>query len=232
MKALINTLLTAAVLAATGASAGAATIAHSQTIVVESPSQFPLLAENAGAAMYLYHTGNGRTLLYIETRGGHELSALDVTDPARITAVTKTELATKTTFDFVQDVGSGGALIRYRDGSGVALLSFTNYKHPVLAEGPILDRADASEALGETGVLLTSDDVVRNPISEPRSYKVVDTSKPSQPALLASIPVVKQRLSNPDTGTLFLLNSDGITVVRRLRVEQEHQIELAQQRGN
>jgi hypothetical protein len=80
--------------------------------------------------------------------------------------------------------------------------------------------------------LLTSDDVVRNPIGEPRSYKVVDTSNPSQPALLASIPVVKQRLSNPDTGTLFLLNSDGITVVRRLRVEQEHQIELAQQRGN
>jgi hypothetical protein len=43
---------------------------------------------------------------------------------------------------------------------------------------------------------------------------------------------VKQRLSKTDTGTLFLLNKDGVTVIRRLRIEEEHQIELDQQRGN
>jgi hypothetical protein len=231
MKPVINTLLMAAALATTAVSAGAATIPHSKTIVVESPSQLPVLAENDGEAMCLYETGDGRTLLYIEGQGGHELSVLDVTDPARIKAVTKTQLAIKTAFDFVQDVGGRGELIRFRDGSGVAVLSFKNWKHPVLAE-PTLNQADSSEALGETGLLLVSHDVVRKPASDPRNYKVLDTSNPSQPALLASIAVVKQSLTKADTGTLFLLNSEGVTVVRRLRVEQEHQIELAVQRGN
>ncbi len=111
MKALIHTLLTAAVLSATGASAVTATIAHSQTIVVEPPSQLPVLAGNAGEATYRYHTGDGSALLYIETQGGHELSALDVTDPAKITALTKTELATiigpvAGSVAFAQDDGS------------------------------------------------------------------------------------------------------------------------------
>jgi hypothetical protein len=190
------------------------------------------LAENSGEAMYLYDTGDGKTLLYIETQGGRELSALDVTDPAKITAVTQTPLATKTAFDFVHDVGGRGALIRYRDGSGFALISFKKYKHPMLAEGLALDRADDSEALGQSGLLLTSVKLPSVPVGEVQTYKVLDTSNPSQPGLLALIPAVKQRLSKADTGTLFLLNSDGVTVIRRLRVEEEHQTELDQQRGN
>jgi hypothetical protein len=232
MKPLANTLLIAAFLATTGVSAKAAVRPHSKTILVQSPSQLPVLAENGGEAMYLYDTGDGRTLLYIETQGGRELSALDVTDPAKITAVTQTQLETKTAFDFVQDVGGRGALIRYRDGSGVARLSFKKYKHPVLAKGPVLDRADDSEALGQTGLLLTSVQLPSGPVREVQTYTVLDTSNPSQPGLLASIPAVKQRLSKADTGTLFLLNKDGVTVIRRLRVEEEHQIELDQQRGN
>jgi hypothetical protein len=232
MKPLVNALLMAAVLATTGVRAKAAVRAHSKTILVESPSQLPVLAENGGEAMYLYDTGDGRTLLYIETQGGRELSALDVTDPAKITAVAQTQLAAKAAFDFVQDVGGRGALIRYRDGSGVALLSFTKYKHPVLADGPALDRAVDSEALGQTGLLLTSVNLPNESVRETQTYKVLDTSNPSQPGLLASIPAVKQRVAKADTGTLFLLNNDGVTVIRRLRVEEEHQIELDQQRGN
>jgi hypothetical protein len=96
MKPLVNTLLMAAVLATTGVPAKAAVRAHSKTILVESPSQLPVLAENGGEAMYLYDTGDGRTILYLEIQGGRELSALDVTDPAKITAITQTKLATKT----------------------------------------------------------------------------------------------------------------------------------------
>jgi hypothetical protein len=232
MKPLVNALLIAAVLAATGVSAKAAVRPHSKTILVESPSQLPVLAKSGGEAMYLYDTGDGRTLLYIETQGGRELSALDVTDPAKITVVTQTQLATKAAFDFVQDVGGSGALVRYRDGSGVALLSFKKYKHPVLDEVRALDRADDSETLGQTGLLLTSAKLPSRPVRVVQTYKVVDTSNPSQPELLASISAVKQRLSKADTGTLFLLNNDGVTVIRCLRVEEEHQIELDQQRGN
>jgi hypothetical protein len=232
MKPLINTLLIAAVLATTGVSSKAAVRPHSKTILVESPSQFPVLAQHGGEAMYLYDTGDGRTLLYIERQSGRELSALDVTNPAQITAVTQTQLATNTAFDFVQNVGSRGALIRYRNGSGVALLSFKKYKHPAVAEGPALDLADNWELLGQTGLLLTSVTLPSGPAIEAQTYKVLDTSNPSHPGLLASIPSVKQRLSKADTGTLFLLNTDGVTVIRRLRVEEEHQIELDQQRGN
>lgn len=232
MKPLLNTFLMAAVLATTGVNAKAAVRPHSKTIRVVSPSQFPVLAQNGGEAMYLYNTGDGRTLLYIETQGGRELSALDVTDPAKITAVTQTQLETKAAFDFVHGVGGRGALIRYRDGSGFALLSFRKYKHPVLVEGPALERTDESESLGQTGLLLTSVDLPSEPVREAQTYKVLDTSNPSQPELLASIPAVKQGISKADTGTLFLLNNDGVTVIRRLRVEEEHKTELDQQRGN
>jgi hypothetical protein len=70
MKPLITTLLMAAVLATPGVSAEAAVRPHSKTVLVESSSQLPVLAENGGEAMYLYNTGDGRTLLYIETQGG------------------------------------------------------------------------------------------------------------------------------------------------------------------
>jgi hypothetical protein len=82
---------------------------------------------------------------------GRELFTLDVTDPGKITAMTMTHLAAKKAFDFVQDVEDSGALIRYRDGSGVVLLSLRKYKHPVLTDRPTLSRTDASETLGKTG---------------------------------------------------------------------------------
>jgi hypothetical protein len=137
MKPLASALVIAAVLAATGVSVKAAVRPHSKTVLVEPSSQLPVLAENGGEAMYLYNTGDGRTLLYIETQSGRELPALDVTDPAKITAVTQTQLATNTAFDFVRDVGGRGALIRYRDGSGFALLSFRKYKHRCLLRASI-----------------------------------------------------------------------------------------------
>jgi hypothetical protein len=80
--------------------------------------------------------------------------------------------------------------------------------------------------------LITFNEGTAQPLGDPRNYKVLDTSNLSQPGLLATIPAVMQRLAKSDTGTLFLLNKDGVTVVRRLRVEEEHQIELDQQRGN
>jgi hypothetical protein len=43
--------------------------------------------------------------------------------------------------------------------------------------------------------------------------------------VLASIPDVQQSVSTTDTGTPFLLNKNGINVVRQLQVEEEHQIQ-------
>ena len=105
-------------------------------------------------------------------------------------------------------------------------------KHPVLVNSSALENSDTSEAVGQTALLVTSSEASIHPFSDARNYRVVDISKPSQPGMLATIPEVEQRLSKSDTGTLFLLNKDGVTVVRRLRVEQEHEIQLMQEEHN
>src|SRR5487761_1244860 len=225
-------LVAKAILALTSATAGGAVIPHSKTIVVESPQNLLVLAQANAEAMYLQGTNDGRTFLYVETQNGQQLTALDVTDPARIQRIVQTTIPANSAFDFVRSVGDEDALIRYRNGSGVALVSFKHYKHPVLVSSSALENTDTSEAQGQTALLVTANEVMIHPFSGPRSYRVVDTSNPSRPRMLTAIPAVEQRLAKSDTGTLFLLNKDGVTVVRRLRVEEEHQIELEQQKGN
>jgi hypothetical protein len=89
-----------------------------------------------------------------------------------------------------------------------------------------------AEALGETDLLPDATDSVVEPTRKAQDYRVIDISIPSKPSLLAAVPEVKQRISKEDTGTLFLLTDDGLTTVRRPRVEQEHQMELLQQSQN
>jgi hypothetical protein len=232
MNTNFKALLATAILAISGTTAHAIVRPHSKTIVVESPDNLPVLAQANAEAMYLHDTTDGRTFLYVEAQHGQQLTALDVTDPSRIQRSAQTTIAANSAFDFVGSIGDEGALIRYRDGSGVALLSFKHHKHPALVSSAAVENTDTSEALGQTALLVTSNEVATHPFSDPRNYNVVDTSKTSQPAMLASIPAVMQRLAKSDTGTLFLLNEDGVTVVRRLRVEQEHQVELEQEAHN
>jgi hypothetical protein len=232
MNTNFKAFLITTILAVSGATAYAIVRPHSKTIVVESAVNLPVLAQADAEAMYLHDTTDGSTFLYIEAENGQQLTTLDVTDPARIQRVAQTTIPANSAFDFVRSVGDEGALIRYRNGSGVALLSFKRYKQPVLLNSSALEGTDTSEALGQTALLITSNDATVHPFADPRSYKVVDTANQSQPGLLATIPEVLQRLSKSDTGTLFLLNKDGVTVVRRLRVEEEHQIELEQEAHN
>ena len=201
---------------------------HSTTLVVESPSDSPALAQANSEAMYLYMDRDGRTLLYVESAEGTKLTALDVSDPAKIQRLGETQLVASGAFDFVEPVGNNSALIRYRDGSGEAVLSFKNCKHPVLGSASAaLTNTEGAEKLGKGGLLSTAGNTAGSIIaSSDPTYKVWDTSKGSDPTLLTTIPGVTQRLSNEDTGTLFLLTRDGITMTRRPRVEQEHKIEL------
>ena len=232
MKQLINTLLATTLLAAVSMSANAAVRPQSRTIVVESPDQVPGLAQNGAEAMYLYDTNDGRAVLYIEATGGRAVSSIDVTDPSKIQMIGQTPLAAVSAFDFVQEVGDKAVLIRYRNGSGVALFSLRQIKHPTIIEQPAFAQAGVSETLGQTGLLLTSAEVPIHTLNVAQTFEVVDTTNPSRPGLLTSVSDVKERLSKEDTGTLFLLNNDGVTVVRQLPVEEEHQMELDQQRGN
>lgn len=213
---------------ATTVSANAVTgNSQSKPIVVQSSVTVPVLGVKNSEAMYLEKSGDGTALLYVESAGGTELTTLDVTDPAKIRRVAETKLGTSSSFDFVEPIGSGGVLIRYRDGSGEALLNVKRSNRPVLESASALAGTEAAEKLGETG-LLSASTKVPAPIGENDPiYTVWDNSKASHPTVLATIPGVTERLSNEDTGTLFLLSKDGITVVRRLRVEHDHKVDVA-----
>jgi hypothetical protein len=123
MNTNLKAFLTTAILAITGATAGAAVNPRSKTVVVESPANLPALAQVNAEAMYLHDTNDGRTILYIEAQNGQQLTALDVTNPARIQRAAQTATPATSAFDFVRSVGDEGALIRYRNGSGVALIT-------------------------------------------------------------------------------------------------------------
>jgi hypothetical protein len=104
--------------------------------------------------MYLHDTTDGRTFLYVEAQEGQQLTVLDVTDPARIQRIAQTTVPANSAFDFVKPVEDEDALIQYRNGSGVALLNFTHYKHPALVNSSASENADTSEALGHTAPLV------------------------------------------------------------------------------
>lgn len=197
---------------------------RSKAIAVESPSDLPEGARGRGEAMYLHRTTEGRAILYIEREQGRTLAILDVTDPAKIRAVGQISIAAPSSFDFVQDLADSGVLIHYRDHSGFAVISFKNYKQPVLKSEPEYLHPASVEADGSSAVLLVSANRASVPAREPE-YEVLGISNPSNPTPLATIPGVIQRLDRPSTGTVFLLNDQGLTVVRRLAAENEHNIE-------
>ena len=228
MKVNVKSLIAASVLVAVSVSANAVTRSHSNTIRVESPASDPALAQPGAEAMYLYHNNGGQTLLYVESDHGRELTTLDVTDPSAIRRVTETQLSAPSAYDFVRAIGEQTVLIRYRRNGEAAVLCFKHDKHPVLKSASVLEDASVQQTLGQTGLLISQGQTTREALPDPQSYEVVDTAHATHPVLLAEVAGVTEQVSNPDTGTLFLLNDSGVTVVRRLRVEAEHQMELDQ----
>jgi len=197
---------------------------RTKAIVVESPSDLPELAQGRGEAMYLHRTAAAQAILYIARDQGRKLAALDVTDPANIKAVGQVSLDAPSAYDFVQDVADSAVLIHYRNHSGFAVISFKNYKQPVLKSEPEYLHPASVEPDGSSALLLVSGNRAPAPAREPE-YEVLSISNPSSPTPLATIKGVIQRLDRPSTGTVFLLNDQGLTVVRRLAAEREHNIE-------
>jgi hypothetical protein len=78
MKTQFLARLIVAALAVTGITANAATNnLRSKSLVVQSPSDLPVLAQKDSEAMYLHDTGQGTTVLYVEADGGTKILVLD-----------------------------------------------------------------------------------------------------------------------------------------------------------
>jgi hypothetical protein len=206
---------------------------HSKTVIVESPSSLPELAQPDGEALYLLARGDGRTFLFIEGMGGKTISILDVTNPAKIHGIARANVAATGPFDFVQSLNDRAILISYRDQANLAVLDLKKVDRPIVTPISSDARAIPTQTIDDSGALLQAS-THRALASETRAtdFQVIDTSAPLRPEVVAIVPGVKQTLLKRDTGTLFLLSPRGITVVRHPRTERDYEEAVSLTRGN
>jgi hypothetical protein len=203
----------------------------SNELIVLQPADLPEQAQTPGNSFFLYTDNDGSTYLYVEQQQGATLTTFNVTDPGKIKFVSSTPLTSPGAFDFVRPVGGRAELIRFRDGKGVAVLDLHTAKRPTVKMISGLSDSGSTESLGERAFMMINEpyDYTR---AVPRDYQVIDISAPSDPLLLTTVKEVKHQVVNADTGTTFLLGSDGLTVVRRLSVENEYKVHQMQESNN
>lgn len=211
--------------------AHAETHSKSKEIVVVESRDLPELAQLPGNSFFLHSDNTGRTYLYVEQLQGARLSVFDVTDPGRIRLASTTELHTPGVFDFVEEINDQAELVRFRSDNRVAMLNLRSAAKPQLQMTAELANENLSEHLGPTAFLAVNTQYNYIPATA-RDLQVVDVSNPAAPRLLATIKNVKHEKVNNETGTTFLLGSNGLTVVRRLSVEAEYKTHQMQMQGN
>jgi hypothetical protein len=202
----------------------------SKELVVMEARDLPEQAQAPGNSLFLHSDNAGSTYLYVEQQQGTRLSVFDVTDPARIKTVVSMPLATEGAFDFVRPLGDHAELVYFRDGQKEAVLDLRKAKRPELRMIPTVTDLGPAERLGESGFLVTSQAYNYVP-AVARDYQVIDITA-SDPTPLATLKDVKHRVNNEYTGTMFLLGSNGLTVVRRLSIENEYKVHQMQMMGN
>ena len=141
-----------------------------------------------------------------------------------------TPLAAEGAFDFVRPLGDQAELLYFRDSQKEAVLDLRKTKRPVLRVLSTVTDLGPAETLGESGLLVTSQAHEYVP-AVGRDYQVVDIAA-SDPTQLATVKDVKHRVTNDETGTTFLLGSNGLTVVRRLSIENDYKVQQLQMQGN
>lgn len=205
---------------------------RSKELVVLEPHDLPEQARIPGCSLFLHADDAGSTYLYIEQQQGTRLTVLDVTDPAHISVASSTMLGAPGVFDFVQSLNDRAELIRFHGDNGAGVLDLRHARRPTLRVLPTsLAAVEPLETLGEGGLLAVNEP--HNPaVAESRDYQVIDVSKSSDPTLLTTVKQVDHSVVKGDTGTTFLLGTDGLTVIRRIPVENDYRLHLAQTQGN
>lgn len=199
--------------------------------IVEEPADLPEMAKTPGQALFLYQAANGQTYLYVEQQDGARLAIYDVTDPAKIKAVASVPVKAPGTFEFVRFLNDRTELVRFRDSRQAAVLDLSDPKSPTLKSDNGLSQPGQTESLGQTGLVMINGHY-RYVGSVPHDYRLMDVSNPEHPVPLATIKQVRHKLVDEETGTTYLLGSDGLTVVRRPRVEEDHKIEKIHEEWN
>jgi len=223
MKHIMIIILAAAV-GMGGNPANAALTSRSKDILVMQPRDLPDAAQLAGQSMDLHSFSDGTTYLYIEQQQVQRILVLDVTNLSKVKVVASVKLEIPAPFDFVRDLGDSAALVCYRDNRGSAVVDFQKRKDPVIAPANKLSQAGRTEEVGDTGFLMVNEPRVPTGYA-PKDYQVVDSYDPRNPTLIATVKQVQKKITDSDSGTVYLLGAEGLTIVRQPKVEQERRIE-------
>ena len=227
-----STLAFGLIVAATVLTSTAEAKIHSSSkeLVVMEARDLPEQAQLPGNSLFLHSNNAGSTYLYVEQQQGARLSVFDVTDPARIKLVVSMPLAAEGAFDFIRPLGNNAELVYFRDGQKQAVLDLRKARRPVFRVISTAANFGSAESMGQSALLATTQPY--NYVSAVgRNYQVIDISA-SVPAQLATVDDVRHQVTNDETGTTFLLGPNGLTVVRRLNVENDYKEQQYQTRGN
>jgi hypothetical protein len=203
---------------------------HSGSLIIEQPADLPEQARTPGESVFLYQAGGSETYLYVEQQDGTQLAVFDVTDPAKIKTASSVQLQTHRPFDFVRALNDEAELIRFRDNQQLAVIDLHKAKSPTLKIVNALDEGH-TETSGATGFLIVNEPY-KGVTAVAHDYQVVDTSNPAGPTPIATIKQVKHTIVDQQTGTTYMLGSDGLTVVRRPRIENDYEIHQIQMEPN
>ena len=201
----------------------------SDKVIVVRPPDLPESARVTGQAMMLHDTMDGRTLLYVEQNHGARLAIFDVTDPAHVKAEGSTLVDAPGSFDFASSLGADAVLVRFRNGQGEAVLDLRKVKAPTINMIQGLYSQGATEFLGGDVLIVAKRPSVQSDADD-TDYQVVDISNPLHPNPLPDIKQVLEKITNDETGTTFLLTTDGLYLIRRPVVEAEFRIRQQQVR--
>src|SRR6201997_1326339 len=120
---------------------------HSGNQIVEEPADLPEMARTPGQSLFLYQAADGETYLYVEQQNGARLAIFDVTDPAKIKAVTSVRINAPNAFDFVRYLNDRTELVRFRDSGRRAELNLGDPKNPTLNFASSVSEPGHTEAL-------------------------------------------------------------------------------------
>jgi hypothetical protein len=116
----------------------------------------------------------------------------------------------------VADLGKRGELVRFREGQGEAVLDLRN--NPVLTKVQGLDTRDSTILLADYASRLTGQAFV--PVAQgTRDYKIFQSGDSPSDDRVIEVRQVRQDVTNPDTGTTFLLAENGLYLIRRPALE-------------
>lgn len=197
-----------------------------KSIIVVEPADLPEAARAPGLALFLQATTDGNFYLYEEQENGTQLTIYDVTDPGHIKVKSTKRLNVQGAYDFVRPIDEKSELIRFRGSKKAALLVFSQ-------DDVHLQEASSFDDPKQAVVTEKAAAIEPSGASEPgpavvKDFDVVDTTAEASPEHVATVFQVEHQVANDELGTTFLLNRQGLTVVRRPKVEEEYSIHKQQ----